>query len=381
MPVGSAPGLATRIAVVALLLSAAGAGRAAPAGDQHVTIDLYAFSQGDERGNPLKAEGFEYGAMRVDMKMRMTPAVAFRFNASVARLRNDDPQRVPASIENARMTAASAEILTLDSSIGLDIDPKDSPWHIRPSGYYHHQNDFVSSGGDLAVEREFAGGDTVLGVTYSFRIASPLLRRWSGRNDGRDISVANNLLLGWTQVLSPSWVLALSAQVTRQSGWLGESYNFVALFNDAGAPVKLVDEVLPRKRHRVQVNGRLRYTPRQGLVLGLDASGYLDDWSVAQLAVEPSLEVPLSRTIRWRFWYRLAWQGASRYFDSRPLAETRYRTQDPDLGSFLMHSPGTMLTLPFGEERIWLTRLGLYGFVRNDGIYGLGADLSLGMEW
>ena len=47
----------------------------------------------------------------------------------------------------------------------------------------------------------------------------------------------------------------------------------------------------------------------------------------------------------------------------------------------IIAAKGTMLTLPFGEERIWLTRLGLYGFVRNDGIYGLGADLSLGMEW
>jgi hypothetical protein len=181
---------------------------AAPTSGQHVAIDLYAFAQGDERGNPLKAEAFDYGAMRVDLKMRMTPVVSFRFNASVARLRNAELQRVPSTVQNARVTSASTEILTLDSSIGVDIDLKDSPWHISPSGYYHHQNDFVSSGGDLAITRELAGGDTVLGVTYSFRIASPLIRRWNGRNDGRDISVSNNLVLSWTQTLSPSAALA-----------------------------------------------------------------------------------------------------------------------------------------------------------------------------
>jgi hypothetical protein len=354
---------------------------AAPTSGQHVAIDLYAFAQGDERGNPLKAEAFDYGAMRVDLKMRMTPVVSFRFNASVARLRNAELQRVPSTVQNARVTSASTEILTLDSSIGVDIDLKDSPWHISPSGYYHHQNDFVSSGGDLAITRELAGGDTVLGVTYSFRIASPLIRRWNGRNDGRDISVSNNLVLSWTQTLSPSWLLSLNVQGTRQSGWLSEGYNYVALFNERGAPIKLVDEVLPRERHRAQLNARLRYTPLQGLVLGVDLSGYVDDWSVRQLAVEPSLELPLSRAIRWRLWYRLAYQTASRYYDERPLTETRYRTQDGDLGSFLLHSPGTLLTLPVGEEQVWVARIGLYGYVRNDGIYGLGADLGMGLEW
>jgi hypothetical protein len=115
--------------------------------------------------------------------------------------------------------------------------------------------------------------------------------------------------------------------------------------------------------------------------LGVDLSGYVDDWSVRQLAVEPSLELPLSRAIRWRLWYRLAYQTGSRYYDERPLTETRYRTQDGDLGSFLLHSPGTLLTLPVGEEQVWVARIGLYGYVRNDGIYGLGADLGMGLEW
>jgi hypothetical protein len=363
----------------------AGLGRstasAAPTSGQHVAIDIYAFAQGDSRGNPLKAEGFDYGAMRVDMKLKMTPAVAFRFNASVARLRNEDIQRVPSTVQNARVTSASTEVLTLDSSIGVDIQLKDSPWHISPSGYYHHQNDFVASGGDLAIDRELAGGDTVLGVTYSFRIASPLVRRWNGRNDGRDISVSNNLVLSFTQVLSPSWLVSLNAQLTRQSGWLTEGFNFVALFDERGAPIKLLDEELPRERHRVQVNGRLRFTPRQGLVLGLDMSGYLDDWSVRQLALEPSLEIPLSRTVRWRLWYRVAWQSASRFYVERPLAETRYRTQDGDLGRFVLHSPGTLLTLPFGDAQVWLARIGVYGFVRDDGLYGVGGDLGVGLEW
>ncbi len=369
------------VALTVFASAAGAAASAAPTSGQYVAIDLYAFAQGDERGNPLKAEGFDYGALRVDLKMRMTPVVSLRFNASVARLRNAELQRVPSSVENATVTSASTEILTLDSSIGVDIDLKDSPWHISPSGYYHHQNDFVSSGGDLAIDRELAGGDTVLGVTYSFRIASPLIRRWDGRNDGRDISVSNNLMLSWTQNLSPSWLLSLNIQGTRQSGWLSEGYNYVALFNERGAPVKLLDEVLPRARHRGQLNARLRYTPLQGLVLGVDLSGYVDDWSVRQVAVEPSLEIPLSRTIRWRLWYRLAYQTAARYYDERPLVEARYRTQDGDLGRFVLHSPGTLLTLPFGEEQVWLARIGLYGYVRNDGIYGLGADLGLGLEW
>jgi hypothetical protein len=207
------------------------------------------------------------------------------------------------------------------------------------------------------------------------------LETFSGAEAGTELAGTNALSLSWRQNLSPTLLAQVGAQYVRQDGYLGDSYNYVVQ-TSAGVPVAITDESLPRRRHRGQVNGRVRWSLGVNAAAGLDASWYVDSWDVRHVAVEPSFSCPLPAIGRARGWWRLSRQERTEHFRSEGEALGRYHTQDSDLGSFVAHSAGVALTVPHGgRTRADELEIAVYGFTRDDGIGALGASSGLRRRW
>jgi len=369
--------------LVALATIAAMVPGAALAASSTASLDIFALNQDDDGGQELRAEGMHYGGLRVGLDYAFDDALAMALNASGSLIDNSPTRPLPTTVEQVLTTQASSQLVTLDAQAALRWTPGDSPASLTAGLYYHHQRRYVALGADLTGQLDLAGGDTVLALTYSFRLGIVKPRRWDDLIMPFDYLRSHNLIASATQNLSREWLVNGSLQYTRQDGPLQDQYNFVVLYDAAGTPVRLAFENLPRDRDRIQVSGRVRWSPLQGLAVGLDGALYADDWSVVSGAIEPSVELPLGTVTRLRLWYRFAAQSRTRYFRPRPTEESTYQTQDFDLDAWTLHSPGLSLVVPLRGEvgRAWLGRLSVFGFVRSDGITTIAVSCGTSATW
>jgi hypothetical protein len=351
--------------------------------DHGIELDLLFFKQWDQGGDPLVDEGFRYEALGLDLRFKLSDQAYFRGSAVVAYLQNNPLITLPATITNAHVSSASTDFVTLDAFMATDLTLLNSCWTLSPGLFYHHQWAYIATGLDLDAHCVVAGGNAVLRLAYSGRYASLRQVHWDGSPVDGDQRITHNAIVGWTQFVSPSVITYLGLQYTRQTGLLSSTLQFVGLYNSAGQPVELVDEVLPRLRDRFQLNARARYTPAVGKSIGVDASAYYDDWGILNLAIEPNFETPVFRGPRLRGWVYISDQRGSKYFTATPTYVEPYMTQNSNLGTFVYLSPGALLLVPLDTATAphWMLRALVLGFYRTDHIYGLGGAIGASVEW
>lgn len=381
-----------RAVLVALALGAAQPARAAD--PNRASVDLYYFGQRDpgsgavgtegvpvRGGNPLRAEGFDYGAASIDFRVALTDDVAFIGNAGAGWIQDEGVHPIPSTVRDAEVLSASPSLLILDSSAAVEIQAGD--WTITPGLFYHHQKSYFVGGPNLDVRRALAGGDASLFANLQFRINYNGQRGWYGFGRDADYQTTTSVLVGWTQVWAPGWLTTVSGRYVGQTGLLHSNFNYIALYDLDGRVTSLFDENLPRVRHRGQVNLRARYSWSPGWSVGLDTSGYLDTWSIVHGSVEPSFELPLGTQARLRFWYRLSVQRGTRFLIPRPVELVGFYTQDSDLGTFQSHSPGALVSFPVGDlgGLAWEARLAIFGFYRSDEVFAGGGQGGMVTTW
>ena len=171
--------------------------------------------------------------------------------------RDANPLPLASTIGDARLTSASADILTLDTNVGVVIHGAKSLWTYEPSAYYHHQDDYLVWGLGFRAERELFDGNATLALNYQSRLAVIDTLRWDGVRPPNEPLFTNNMGIGWTQILSKAWVGNVGLQYARQDGFTSSTYNFVVLTDERGRPVLLTDERLP--------DHRVLFRPKHGL--------------------------------------------------------------------------------------------------------------------
>lgn len=384
-----------RVAFSAALVGLLGTATASAAPPpSYFGVDLYYFVQRDpgigatfidgpekKGGNPLRAEGFDYGAAGLDFRLQVSDEVALRGNAVGGWIRDEGEPPIPETVVDA-VTAASPSLTTLDSQLNVEWQPDDGKWQVAPGFFYHHQTRFFVGGPNLDLARQLNDGNTVLFSNLSLRAALVRQRTWRNTKIGDDWRVSANGLLGWTQFWSRSFLTTVSARYTRQSGDLRSRWNYVGIYDQTGRVRELKDEQLPRRRHRGQLALRGRYSWAVGWSIGLDLSAYADTWSIWHGSGELSFEAPLPARIRLRVWYRLSVQDGTKYFVEAPTAVGTYFTQDSDLADFAGHSPGLLMTVPLGGDGLaWELRASAYGIFRSDGLFATGGHVGAQASW
>lgn len=385
-----------------------------------IDLDVYAFGQTDDvAGNVFRDEAFQYGAVSIQTRFGVGEHTAVVFNGVLAYIENSFDNPLP-PFWDAAVTSATPNILTLDSSIGYEIRPRGGPWTVTPGFFYHHQDGFVSVGPNLDLSTEVAGGDATVFTNFNFRISFPWWAHFDGTENDRPEQYTTSLVLGWMQNWSSSVRTVFSLQMARQDGRLHNTLQYVTALdpdvvfngNPLTAPIEtLIMDNLPTSRNRIQGNIRTRYSPVLGLALGADLSGYVDDWGIEQVAIQPVIEFPIG-SVRVHTWYRFQAQDGTRFFmapeevftrvDPADLEEARfigqqggqdrfttrfaegtYGTQDSDLATLQTHSPGLLLNIPVAASgRVaWTARVSGYGWVRTDGLFLGGANVGVASAW
>jgi len=223
--------------------------------------------------------------------------------------------------------------------------------HLHVSAEYDYRS--LGFGGDYAVD--LAEKNTTLSLSVNgFYDFVDLIRFDGKQNEGSDRRVSATTTLGWYQVLDPKTSARLGATFTFQDGFLATPYNAVVLEDPALPPNPNLDnrargleytEVLPRRRYRGAVFGRVRRQLREGSALELGGRYYRDDWALWSTSVEPAFHqtlIPerLSLSLRYRYVHQVGTRHQrDHFFGSLP----RYRTQDSDLAGFDSHGVGAGL--------------------------------------
>jgi hypothetical protein len=402
-----------RLCVCALLLTVCVSRLGAQSADNSVVLDLYAFSQEDNGGNPIQNEDLLYYGARVAARIKVSKVLVLRSTATVSQLESGGRVTVPATITNATTTSASqrasgsagskSHFTPITTSLGFDITPKDTKWTISPGLFFSYQDNYISRGVDFAVSSEWFGGNTIPSLSYGLRwdTLSALSVSAGGAfgseeeeeedEDGGGgggskttfTRFTHNFQIGVTQIVAKWCRISASFQYTRQDGKLSAPNAIVTIFNGR-TPVLFAQENLPNYRNRFQFNVRAKFSPVTGYALGVDHSAYLDDWGIENFAIEPNAEgqfaVPFAR---WRVWYRLSTQGSTAYMRVRPQNEFRFQTDDADLASFSTHSGGALFFFDVAHWGTlhWIVRVSVYANYRTDDIFGYGAMLGTEFNW
>ncbi|MBQ0943889.1 DUF3570 domain-containing protein [Ideonella sp. 4Y16] len=164
---------------------------------------------------------------------------------------------------------------------------------------------------------------------------------------------------GWTQVLSPRWLAALSAESLADDGYLGSPYRAARVF---GA---LVPERVPRSRSGQAVKLRVQGDLSSDSVRqAMRAEGrlYRDNWGIQAVTLEGGYSRYLGSALGdWlaEGFVRLNRQQAASFYSDDATRETLYVSRNRQLGSFTSTSLGAKASRAAGGRwQDWNLRLG-----------------------
>jgi len=232
---------------------------------------------------------------------------------------------------------------------------------------YHLEEPLESWGLGIFATRAFADDNTVLSTSL-FQIVD-----WfddfnlDGKRYGRDVRTTTNINLGVTQLLTPTTIVLGSYGFTTQGGTLTNTWNSVPLADGTRGT-----EIVPRRRDRHAISGRLvEWLPWQG-ALRLGYRFYADSWGSVAHTVDANLSQRVGRLtldLGARYHRQSAVDFFGTVFDP---AGTGFRTADSDLAAFTAHavSAGARWDQPIGHRghQIYFALTG-ERYVRSNDLY------------
>jgi hypothetical protein len=212
--------------------------------------------------------------------------------------------------------------------------------------------DYLSTSVNVSAALSLAERNTVLHaaltvlhdeVRQNFRTGSQVRPGTGGTSAARFEEHFNAILgsLGWEQVLSPTTIAFVSAEMAWLDGYLANPYRQVQVQG------VLRPESHPPSRYRYTLSGRLaQYIPATHTAVHLLYRAYLDDWNVAALTPEIRLYQEVSTLAQVRLRYRYYRQTRSFFAGTQAYTlEDRFFTADPKMTAFEAHQLGFQLIL------------------------------------
>lgn len=220
-------------------------------------------------------------------------------------------------------------------SAGLDFIVQDSIMNISfTSG---EESDYKADTLDVGLTHEIFGGMTTVSLGYS--------RGWDdvGRSDTGffDTVDRNSYRLGFSQILSPTWLTTLNYEAITDEGFLNNPYRPAVLEIIPGSPV-LIPERYPRTRSSHAVSfGVLKYMQKPlRSSIKVDYRYFFDTWEISAHTMKTSYNMYLARNLIVDAHYRFYTQQKASFFDSAFEQEFNYMARDKELSTFVSHMIG-----------------------------------------
>jgi uncharacterized protein DUF3570 len=245
---------------------------------------------------------------------------------------------------------------------------------IAVSGAYSREEDYASSAFGVEGRFDFNQRNTTLAVGYGHASDSV------GSADDRTLDEprrTNELLVGITQVLSPTSLVQSTLTATRGKGWYNDPYKLTFTFYPTG-PVTALDR---RPDHRDTFAWLTRYRahfPAAKGTLQAEYRFYRDDWGIRA----HTLELGWQQSITERFALRPALryhtqQAADFYSPVVPLPQPALQSSDQRLAAFGGVSPSLRAIVKLDGG---LAVEGTLGYVHNARNLRLGGSGSFAFE-
>lgn len=196
------------------------------------------------------------------------------------------------------------------------------------------EDDYNAKSVSFAIAHDTFGGMT------TFSLEAGLGDDDVGRNGDESFSESvkrYNYKLGWTQVLTSSWISALNVQVDLDEGFLNNPYRSVR-YRDNTEPLGYgyQSEVYPSTRNAVAVALVNKvYLPYRA-ALSLNLRHYQDSWDIRALDAELEYVHPFSQ--RWTLDAKIRWYSQSQAEFYRDLfdfaSQQNFMARDKELSDF-----------------------------------------------
>ena len=250
------------------------------------------------------------------------------------------------ALEDVRFTEIRHDVT---AGFGYEFDLDEQQLDIEASVRVSKEPDYLSTSGSVGAALFLDEKNTVLraslGILHdeirqNFRGAGSAPGKEALKEDFNAVSIG----AGWEQVLSPTWLLQITYDLSVLNGFLANAYRSIASVQRP--------ETHPQNRRRHTLASRLAWhIPQSRTSLHLMYRAYFDTWELAALNPEFRVYQELSKHLQLRVRYRYYKQTSSFFHRDDPSdynIEDRYVTADPKMDSFRNHELGGQLVI-FGH--------------------------------
>lgn len=256
---------------------------------------------------------------------------------------------VTASYYQDSISGASIDVVTNASAysetrnqFGLGFDYLYGDTLMSISYTQSDENDYEARTLDVGLSHDFFGGMSTLALGFS-RGDDTVMRVDTSFEDTVD---RFQYRLGWTQILSPTFVAALSYEGISEEGFLNNPYRSARVL---GASVQ---ERYPRTRTSnalgIQAN---KYWGDRSFVTRVKYRFYDDTWGIGAHNIEFMFSRRLSEKTEFGVGGRFYTQTAANFYSDNFAQEFRYMARDKELSDFTSASIGGRISYELFRDR------------------------------
>ncbi len=181
----------------------------------------------------------------------------------------------------------------------------------------------------------------------------------SSKSGSSDSKTVTDLLLGVTQVISPTWLIQANYSLSQQSGYLNDPYKIVSILDENGAPLGITNEGYryesrpdSRTKHSVFVQSKSHHGKDN--VLDLSYRYHTDDWGINSHTLDASFRWQLNAHHYLAPHVRYYQQAAADFYTQGLSASAdlpEFASADSRLGEFTGLTVGAKYGYLFGDDK------------------------------
>lgn len=143
------------------------------------------------------------------------------------------------------------------------------------SGTTSEENDYEAETLTFGISQDFFGDMTTLSLSYSHgddivrNVTDPDFEKYAQHRKYR---------FGITQVITPKWIMGLSAETVNDQGFLNNPYRFIRIIDDGAQ--SLAEERYPSTRNSDAYGFRTKYFLPYRAALGMETRVFTDNWGI-----------------------------------------------------------------------------------------------------
>jgi hypothetical protein len=233
------------------------------------------------------------------------------------------------------------------------------------------EHDYRSLGLNANLARDFNQHNTTLSVGFAYAsdaitpeggVPKPL-GLMGAKGEADDTKTVTDVLIGVTQVLSPTWLLQANYSLSQQQGYLTDPYKIVSLLETDGRPYEYRYESRPDDRTKQSLFLLSKSHHAKSQVLTLSYRFHTDDWGIDSHTVDGLYHWQLNARHSIEPHLRLYQQSAADFYTqglSRFNPLPTFMSADSRLGEFTAVTLGAQYGYHLSEDSQFHLRLEWY---------------------